>query len=162
MQNQNSLYIPNMWYFKISLSIASPKWKTSFSDSQIATTPIKMNFYNFFLLKLDEKYNRLNFDNWHFLAVSAKFISETILGTDHLTCRGGYGFFLFRIFFSANMRVRIFIFFVVQSSKFFPEFNIRFNMTKTLNQIIIFLSTKIRIFFFRNIGNQNILFRKKP
>jgi hypothetical protein len=27
-------------------------------------------------------------------------------------------------------------------------------MTKTLNQIIFFSSTKIRIFFFSNIGNQ--------
>jgi hypothetical protein len=35
-------------------------------------------------------------------------------------------------------------------------------MTKTLNQIIFFSSTKIRIFFFSNIGNQNIFLEKKP
>jgi hypothetical protein len=33
-------------------------------------------------------------------------------------------------------------------------------MTKTLNQIIFFSSTKIRIFFFSNIGNQNIFLEK--
>ena len=49
------------------------------------------------------------------------------LGTDHLTFKGGGGimaFFSFRICFSDNTRVRIF-FFVAQSAKFFPVFNIR-------------------------------------
>jgi hypothetical protein len=31
-------------------------------------------------------------------------------------------------------------------------------MTKTLNHIIFFSSTKIRIYFFSNIGNQNIFY----
>jgi hypothetical protein len=53
-------------------------------------------------------------------------------------------------FFSDNARVRIYIFFVVQSANFFPEFNIIL-YDKSLNQII----------FFSNIGNQNIFFLKK-
>jgi hypothetical protein len=37
---------------------------------------------------------------------------DVLLGTDHLTCRWGLWFFVsFRIFFSDNTRVRIFIFF---------------------------------------------------
>ena len=60
------------------------------------------------------------------------------LGTHHLTCKGGGGgggfFVSFRIFFSDNTRVRIFIF--VQ--------NLTLGyMTKTLNQIIFISSTKI-------------------
>ena len=34
-------------------------------------------------------------------------------------------FFSFRIFFSDNTRVKIFIFFVAQSANFFPQFNVR-------------------------------------
>jgi len=44
------------------------------------------------------------------------------LGTDHLTCReGGYVFFCSEHFFSDNTRVRIFIFFVARSTRFFPR-----------------------------------------
>jgi hypothetical protein len=60
-----------------------------------------------------------------------------------------------------NTRVRIFIFFVSQSEIFFPEFNIRLYMTKTLNPIIIFYLHQNQNIFFSNIGNQNIFFRKK-
>jgi hypothetical protein len=66
---------------------------------------------------------------------------------------GGY-VFLFHSEFFFRTRVRI-IFFQ----------NLTFGyMTKTLNQIIFFSSTKIRIFFsfFSNIGNQNIFLGKKP
>jgi hypothetical protein len=72
------------------------------------------------------------------------------LGTPLLTCRGRgglWGFFSFGNFFSDNTRVRIFIFVVSQSAKFcFQNLTLRY-MTKTLNQIIFFSSTKIRIFF---------------
>ena len=56
----------------------------------------------------------------------------------------GYGF-LFRseIFFRTTQKLEYF-------------FLTLGYMTKTLNQIIFFSSTKIRIFFFSNIGNQNI------
>ena len=71
------------------------------------------------------------------------------LGTDHLICRGrGLWFFVsFRIFFRTT-RVRIFIIFVAQSAKkkFHQNLTLGY-MTKTLNQIIFFSSTKIRIFF---------------
>jgi hypothetical protein len=56
------------------------------------------------------------------------FVGGThVLGTDHLTCRGGLWYFnSIRNFFSDTTRVRIFIFFVAQSAiLFFPEFNIR-------------------------------------
>ena len=54
--------------------------------------------------------------------------------------KGGLWFFVsFRIFFSDNTRVRIFIFFVAQSAIFFHQ-----------NQNI----------FFSNIGNQNIFLEK--
>jgi hypothetical protein len=66
---------------------------------------------------------------------------------------GGGGFFFKKIFylwffvsfrncFSDNTRVRIFIFFVAQ---IFQNSTLGY-MTKTLNQIIFFSSTKIRIF----------------
>jgi hypothetical protein len=44
------------------------------------------------------------------------------LGTDHLTWKGGVWFFVsFRIFFSDNTRIRIFIFFVTYSANFFSR-----------------------------------------
>ena len=72
-------------------------------------------------------------------------------------------FFFFRseFFFSHNMRVRIFMFFVVQSTIFFFQNLTLGYMTKTLNQIFFSPSPKSE-YFFSNIGNQNILFRKKP
>ena len=74
---------------------------------------------------------------------------------------GGYGF-LFRseFFFSDNTRVRIFIFFVAQSATFFFQNVTLGYMTKTLNQIIFFSSTKIRIFFSATLGIR-IFFSKK-
>ena len=57
---------------------------------------------------------------------------------------GGLCFFVsFRIFFSDNTRVRILI--------FFQNLTLGY-MTKTLNQIIFFSSTKIRIFFSATLG----------
>jgi hypothetical protein len=55
---------------------------------------------------------------------------------------------LFRseFFFSDNTRVRIFIFFCRAKCEFFFQNSTLGYMTKTLNQIIFFSSTKIRIF----------------
>ena len=67
--------------------------------------------------------------------------------------QGGYGF-LFRseFFFSDNTRVRILLFFVAQSANFFFQNLTLGYMTKTLNQIFFFPSTKIRIFFSATLG----------
>ena len=76
--------------------------------------------------------------------------NKNCLGTDHLTCSGGEGvlwvFFSYRNLFSNDTRVRIF---------FFQNITLGY-MTKTLNQIILFSSTKIRTLEIR------IFFRKKP
>ena len=53
------------------------------------------------------------------------------------------------------------IFFCRAKRKFFYQNLTLGYMTKTLNQIIFFHSTTIRIFFFSNIGNQNIFLEKK-
>jgi hypothetical protein len=65
-------------------------------------------------------------------------------------------FVSFRIFFSDNTRVRIFIFFL---EIFFQNLTLDY-MTKTLNQIIFSSSTKIRIFFSATLGIR-IFFQKK-
>ena len=49
-------------------------------------------------------------------------------------------------------QVRIFIFFVAQSANFFFHILTIGYMTKTLNHIIFFSSTKIRIFFSATLG----------
>jgi hypothetical protein len=72
-----------------------------------------------------------------------------MLGTDHLTCRGGVWFFVsFRIFFSDETRVRIFIFFAMQSTIFFFQNltlgykpNVRFWKKK----IVLCMAKKINI-----------------
>ena len=64
-----------------------------------------------------------------------------------------YGFFgSFRIFFSDNTRVRIFI-------HFFQNLTLGY-MTKTLNQIIFSFLHQNQNIFFSNIGNQNIFLEK--
>ena len=74
--------------------------------------------------------------NWN-VRVYTKYLKK--LGTDHLTWRGGVCLFVsFRIFSSDNARVRILF--------FFQNLTLGY-MTKTLNQIIFFSSTKIRLFF---------------
>ena len=80
--------------------------------------------------------------------------TESHLGTDHLTCRGGMVFCFVQNFFSDNTRVRILIFFVAQSANFFFQNSTLGYMTKTLNQIFFFLHQNQNIFF-SNIGNQN-------
>ena len=72
-------------------------------------------------------------------------------GGDHLTWGGGglWFFISFRIFFSDNTRVRIFIFFVVQSANFFFQ-NLTLDfMTKILNQIIFFFPPPKSEYFFQ-------------
>ena len=65
---------------------------------------------------------------------------------------GGLWFFAsFRIFFSDNTRVRIFIFFVAQSVIFFSESNIRI-YDKNSESDYFFSSTNIRIFFSATLG----------
>jgi hypothetical protein len=55
-------------------------------------------------------------------------------------------------FFPDNTRVRIFIFFCrAKREIFFKNLSLGY-MTKTLNQIIFFSSTKIRIFFSATVG----------
>jgi hypothetical protein len=63
------------------------------------------------------------------------------------------GFFFFLNFFSDNTRVRMYIFVVQNLALGY--------MTKTLNQIIFFSSTKIRIFF-QEHWESEYFFRKKP
>jgi hypothetical protein len=64
----------------------------------------------------------------------------------------GLWFFVsFRIFFSDNTRIRIFI--------FFQNLTLGY-MTKTLNQIIFFFLHQNQNIFFSNIGNQNIFLEK--
>jgi hypothetical protein len=83
------------------------------------------------------------------------------LGTDHLTCRvGDYGFFFHSDFFLRTTRELEYIFFRAKRNLFFQKLTLGY-MSKTLNQIILFSSTKI-IIFFSNIGNQNIFLEKKP
>ena len=62
--------------------------------------------------------------------------------------------FLFRseIIFRTTLELEYFIFFVAQSANFFFQNLTLGYMTKTLNQIIIFSSTKIRIFFSATLG----------
>jgi hypothetical protein len=55
-------------------------------------------------------------------------------------------------FFSDNTRVRIFIFFCRAKREFFFQNLTLGYMTKTLNQIFFFFSTKIRIFFSATLG----------
>ena len=71
--------------------------------------------------------------------------------------QGGLRFFdSFRIFFSDNTRVRIFIFVVAQKGEFFFQNLPLGYMTKTLNHIIFFFLHQNQNIFFSNIGNQNI------
>jgi hypothetical protein len=62
-------------------------------------------------------------------------------------------------FFSDNTRVRIFILFVAQSAKFFPELTLGY-MTKTLNQLFFFPPPKSK-YFFPQHWESEFFFRKK-
>ena len=73
------------------------------------------------------------------------------LGTDHLTCRGGYGF-LFRseLLFRTTRELEYL---------FFPKFNIRLYDKNSELDYFFFLHQNQNIFF-SNIGNQNIFLEK--
>jgi hypothetical protein len=74
--------------------------------------------------------------------------------------KGGLWFFVsFRIFFSDNTRVRIFIFFVAQSAKFFPGFNIRL-YDKNSESDFFFPPPKSE-YFFQQHWESEYFFRKK-
>jgi hypothetical protein len=80
-----------------------------------------------------------------------------------INLKGGLWFFVsFRIFFPDNTRVRILFFFVAQSAIFFLQNLTLGYMTKTLNQIIFFSSTKMRIFLSATLGIRTFFFRKNP
>ena len=92
-----------------------------------------------------------------------KPIKSVILGTDHLTYRGGGGglwfFVSFRIFIFGQHESRNI--FILSRNFFFLKSTLGY-MTKTLNQIIFYLSsTKIRIFFSAILGIRIFFFRKK-
>ena len=84
------------------------------------------------------------------LEMSKTFYSchDEHLGTDHLTWRGVM-VFLFRseIFFWTTQVLEYSFFFCRAKREIFSQNLILVYMTKTLNQIILFSSTKIRIFF---------------
>jgi hypothetical protein len=69
-------------------------------------------------------------------------------------------FFSFRIFFSDNTRVRIFIFFVAQSAKFFPVFDIRL-YDKNSESDFFFLHQNQNIFS-ATLGIRIFFLEKKP
>ena len=76
--------------------------------------------------------------------------------------KGGLWFFAsFRIFFSDNTRVKIFIFFVVRSANFFPQNLTLGYMTKTLNQIFFFFPPSKSEYFFQQHWESEYFFRKK-
>ena len=64
----------------------------------------------------------------------------------------GYGFLFRSEFFFRTTRELEYIFFVAQSANFFSHNSTLGYMTKTLNQIIFFFPTKIRIFFSAILG----------
>ena len=85
-------------------------------------------------------------------------ISAIILATSvrdqPFNWKGGLWFFAsFRIFFSDNTRIRIFIFLSRKARNYFPVFNIRLYES----DYFFFLHQNQNIFF-SNIGNQNIFF----
>ena len=78
--------------------------------------------------------------------------TESHLGTDHLTCRGGGGGMVFcfvQNFFSDNTRVKILIFFVAQSANFFFQ-----------NSTLGYDKNSESDYFFPLHQNQNIFFQQ--
>ena len=83
------------------------------------------------------------------------------LGTDHLTCRGGYGFLFRSEFFFRTTRELEYLFFLSHKARiFFPEFNIRLYDKNSESYFFFFLHQNQNIFF-SSIGNQNIFLEKK-
>jgi hypothetical protein len=71
---------------------------------------------------------------------------------------GAMEFFPTENFFSDNTRIRIFFFFLSRREFFFLEFNIR--LYDKNSEADLFLLPPESEYFFSNIGNQNIFFRK--
>ena len=74
--------------------------------------------------------------------------------------KGLWFFVSFRIFFSDNTRVRIFIFFVTESATFFPEFNIRLYDKNSESDYFFFPPPKSE-YFFQQHWESEYFFRKK-
>ena len=85
-----------------------------------------------------------------------------VLGTDHLTCRGGggYGVFFIQNFFFGHHELEYLFFLLPKPRNYFQEFNIRL-YDKNSESDYNFCSPPKSEYFFSNIGNQNIFFRKK-
>ena len=96
-------------------------------------------------------YNASCRDLMFIVCVILMFI-HILLGTDHLTWRGGYGF-LFRseIFFRTTQELEYLFFLSRKARNFFPEFNIML-YDKNSESYYFFSSTKIRIFFSATLG----------
>ena len=121
------ILIPNCCY----VGIGTRAYTTAF-DELWSTRVTSVNWAN------TEKYNWKRYKGR---------ITVLILGTDHLTWRLWF-FVLFRIFFSDNTRVRMFIFFFRAPREiFFQNITLGY-ITKTLNQIIFF-SAPISEYFFQ-------------
>ena len=69
-------------------------------------------------------------------------------------------FVSFRIFFSDNTRVRIFIFFVAKREVFFPEYNIRLYDKNSESKYFFFPPPKSE-YFFQHHWESEYFFRKK-
>jgi hypothetical protein len=87
-------------------------------------------------------------------------IFKLFLGTDHLTCRGGYGCLFRSEFFFRTTRELEYLFFLSRKARifFFQNLTLGYLIT-TLNQI--FFPPPKSVYFFSNIGNQNIFLEKK-
>jgi hypothetical protein len=80
------------------------------------------------------------------------FRYSNIVGDQPFNLKGGYGLLFRSEFFFRTTQVIIFIFFCrAKREKNFQNLTLGY-MAKTLNQIIIFFSTKIRIFFSASLG----------
>ena len=79
-----------------------------------------------------------------------------------INLKGGGLWFLFRseIVFQSTRELEYLFFCRAKCKIYFQNTTLGY-MAKTVNQIFFFSSTKIRIFFFSNIGNQNIFLKKK-
>jgi hypothetical protein len=74
---------------------------------------------------------------------------------------GGWGFLFRSEFFFRTTQELEYLFCRAKREFFFQNLTLGY-MTKTLNQIIFFSSTKIRIFFSATLGIRIFFFRKKP
>ena len=74
---------------------------------------------------------------------------------------GLWVFFSFRIFFGPHKSQNIYFFCRAKRDFFFQNLTLGY-MTKSLNQIIFFFSTKIRIFFQQHWESEYFFKKKKP